>query len=226
MTGLVLQYGEVDLGQFGKAVLDVADGARGLAYGGGHAIVLRRLDEFVTGWPVDGVAFTQIGFESGVDGRQVLGEHSSSTAGICAHDQGDRHVRQFQVRVGSSDLLVIPVGDLAQEDVRVDITRQLHAFRAAWQVVSQHDLARCHWQQLSTFGHLGDVFVFHGRVTGGEIDSLVQEVLYTCPAPLGLVVHGDAFGFLAEVLEPGEVDRSREAGTGTGQAYAFRSERH
>ncbi|MNO07407.1 hypothetical protein D3C81_2295820 [compost metagenome] len=58
MTGLVLQLGKVDLGQLGEAVLDVANGARGLTYGSGHAIVFRRFDEFVAGWPVDGVAFT------------------------------------------------------------------------------------------------------------------------------------------------------------------------
>ncbi|MNC29265.1 hypothetical protein D3C75_775090 [compost metagenome] len=218
MASLVLQHGEVDLGQLGEAVFDVADGARGLADGGGYAVVLRRLDELVGGRPVDGVAFAQPLLEVSVDGRQVLGEYRSGTAGVGTHDHGDRGGWQFQLRVGRDDLRVVPLGDLAEEDVGVHIARQLQPFRVARQVVSQDDFTGGHWQQLHALADLGDFFGFHCRVAGGEVDGLVQKVLNTRPAPLGLVVNGDTVGFLAEGLEPGQVDRCREAGAGTGQA--------
>ncbi|MNY23362.1 hypothetical protein D3C86_1570260 [compost metagenome] len=156
----------------------------------------------------------------------MLGEYGGGTAGVSTYDHGDRCVGQFQVRVGGDDLWIVPARDLAQKDVGVNVAWQLQALGIARQVVGQHDFTRCHRQQLRAFGDLGNVFILHCRVTGREINGFVQEVLDTCTTALGLVIHGHASGFLAEILEPGEVNRSRKTGTGTCQANAFRSERH
>lgn len=54
--------------------------------------------------------------------------------------------------------------------------------------------------------------------TGRGGNGFVQEVLHTRTAALGLVIHGDASGFLAEILEPSEIDRCGETGTRPRQA--------
>ncbi len=55
------------------------------------------------------------------------------------------------VRVGRGDLLVVPVGDLAEEDLGVDVARQLELGDAR-QVVGDDDLARGHRQEHDAVG--------------------------------------------------------------------------
>lgn len=77
-----------------------------------------------------------------------------------------------------------------------------------------------HWAEFTSVAdhHLSDLAIFHGGVAGGEIHSLIDEVLNARPAALGLIIDRHPLGLLAEILELGRVNRERKAGPGTGQA--------
>ena len=131
----------------------------------------------------------------------VIGRSGSSTPWLAAAIRSSFHV-----------------GDLAEEDVRVDVARQLD-LRYARQVVGQHDLARSHRQEHRALLYLSHLVVGHRRVAGGEVHDPVDEILDARAAALGLIVDGHAIRLLAEVLEPGRVERKGKAGTRSGEPH-------
>src|SRR5207253_7833132 len=104
-----------------------------------------------------------------VDGGEMLGEHKGRAARIRPENDGDRQIGKFEIRISGDDPRVVPFGDLAEEEVRVDIVWQLQVLRTAGQVVSEHDFARGYRQQDDAARDLGDFLVGHRRVAAGKV---------------------------------------------------------
>ena len=124
--------------------------------------------------------------------------------------------RQFDVRVESDDRRVVPLGDLAEEDVGEGVGVQVQ-FRAAGQVVGEHDGAE-HGRDLLHFGagtggfSGRDLFGLHEGVGRAEIDGLLGELLDAGAGADALVVHLDVRVDLLERADPLDVQRLREGG--------------
>src|SRR5690606_16196580 len=117
-----LRPGQVVL--LGVSVFNIADGVLQLTYVSGNAFVTFTT---LTCGPFYGFAFTNLLFPLGGNFRQVVGpaKRGAGTVGAVHHNDGS--VWQVQVGVERGDGLVIPLVDLAQEDVGDEFAGQLQS---------------------------------------------------------------------------------------------------
>src|SRR5207247_3519384 len=161
-----------DIGQ-----LDIADGAGGLLdgrrYGGvsGRALANR---------PGYGLALPDLARPVRAHRRQVVGKDVGRAATVRTVDDADVLVGQTEAAVVSLQRGVIPFFDLAQEDPRNGVRRQLElAVRDTRQVVRQRfraERAR-ELDHLVTAAHGIGFGALERHVTGAKIHRLLRQLL-------------------------------------------------
>src|ERR1019366_2898246 len=145
---------------------DVADGAGQLAYGTSHAFVPFAADSYR---PFHRGDFADIVLPIGTNLRKVIGKDVGLTAAIGAVCNRDALVRETHPWIRCRDRLVIPLGNLAQEDSNQGVGSKLHLAAHSGDVVGRHDRTE-HGGNVQHFD-LGfrDLLIGHGAVAGAEV---------------------------------------------------------
>src|SRR5262249_7606622 len=156
---------------------DVADGARGLLDSGGDAGLFWRRPQIFALLPVYPRPPARAPRPPFADGGGGLRGDEGRFAWI--RSARERDVGGWQRRSPGCglELGIAPLGDLSEEDPGIDVTRQLDALGIAREVVTDHDLAARHRQELDAARDLGHLLVGHRGVTGCEVHGVVDEVL-------------------------------------------------
>src|SRR5262249_20943760 len=134
---LVLDRGEGQPGGLGVGIVDVPDGPWGGLYDLRHSAV--TVASVRAGGPVNGRAGAKLP-GTGRGQREEQGEVRGRTRGVGADGEGDRGVGQVDTRVDRLERRVVPVLDLALEDVPDGRRVQLQAADPG-QVVRHRDRA-------------------------------------------------------------------------------------
>src|SRR3954454_9857837 len=208
VAGLVLQVREREAVREGVRLLDVADRAVVLLDAGGDAVVAlgagarRPLDRLV-----DAPAVLQLWGVGGEERGEQLGRARLVRA-VADRDVGARELR---ARVPLGDRRVVPLRDLAEEDVGDGLAVELEALLDAVDVVGHGDRAE-HARDVDRVALLlggRDLLVLHRGVGGAEVDGAGGELGDAAAGADRLVVDGRALGVL-EAGRPFAVDGGRE----------------
>src|SRR3954447_32770 len=212
VPGLVLDVGGREVVRERVRLLDVAHAAVVLLHAGRDAVVAlgararRPLDRLV-----DAGAVLPLGRVVGEEGREEL--RRAGLVGAVA--DRDRLVGQLRARVARGDGRVVPVLDLAEEDVRDGLAVELEPLVDALDVVGDRhgpEHARdVHGLALLLRGL--DLCVLHGGVRGAEVGRAGRELGDAAPGADALVVDGEAV-LVLQARGPFLVDRQRERGAG------------
>src|SRR5690606_12494859 len=170
---LELRPGQVIL--LGISVFDVADGVLQLANVSGNAFV--TLATLARG-PLDGLAFADLVLPVGRYLGQVVGpvEGRAGTVRTVHHD--DRGTGQLDVGVQRLDGFIIPLGDLAQIDIRQHFAREAQFARLDAVDVDDGDHTADDGGELQKVVLL-QVFSLHRIVGCAEVDRLGDDLLLT-----------------------------------------------
>src|SRR3954469_10332688 len=210
VAGLVLQVREREAVRERVGLLDVADRAVVLLDAGGHPVVAlgagarRPLDRLV-----DARAVLPLGRVGGEERGEQLGR--ARLVGAVA--DGDLAAREVRVGVALGDRGVVPLRDLAEEDVGDGLAVELEALVDALDVVGHGDRAE-HARDVDRVALLlggRDLLVLHRGVGGAEVDGAGGELGDPATRADALVVDGQAL-LLLEARGPLLVDREREGG--------------
>src|SRR3954452_3309907 len=212
VAGLVLDVRGVEVVRQRVRLLDVADAAVVLLHARRDAVVALRagarrpLDRLVHAG-----AALPLGRVVGEEGREELGR----TGLVGAVADRDRLVGQLHVRVRLRDGGVVPLLDVAEEDVGGRLAVELEALLDARDVVGDRDgpeHARDVHGLALLLGRL-DLGVLHGGVRGAEVDRAGRELRDAATRADALVVDGEAV-LVLQARGPLLVDRQRERGAG------------
>src|SRR3954447_25368959 len=207
VAGLVLQVREREAVRERVGLLDVADRAVVLLHAGRDAVVAlgagarRPLDRLV-----HARAALPLGRVVGEEAREQL--RRAGLVGAVAHL--DRLVGQLHARVRGCDGRVVPLRDLAEEDVRDGLAVELQALVDALDVVGDRhraeDARDVHG--LALLLRSLDLGVLHGGVRGAEVDRAGRELRDATTRADALVVDGKAV-LVLQACGPLLVDRQR-----------------
>src|SRR6185312_13075070 len=204
----ILQVDPGELVLHGIGVFDVADRALDLAHVLRHAFVALAAH---AGRPFHGGAELDLAGPGRVDLGQVVGEVERGARTVRTMHHGDLARGQAQAGVQRGDLRVIPVGDLAKEDVGQGGAVQLDLVGLhTGNVDHRHDAAD-HDRELAQ-AELLQVFGLHRRVGGAEVDGAFLDLRDAGTGADRLVVEVVA-GLLGVGGRPLGHDRVDEAGT-------------
>src|SRR3954454_4285969 len=210
VAGLVLQVREREAVRERVRLLDVADRAVVLLDAGCNAVVAlgagarRPLDRLV-----DARAVLPLGRVGGQERGEQLGRARLVRA-VADRDVGARELR-IGVRLG--DRRVVPLRDLAEEDVGDGLAVELEALLDALDVVGHGDRAE-HARDVDRVALLlggRDLLVLHRGVGGAEVDGAGGELRDAAARADALVVDGQALVVL-QPCRPLLVDGEREGG--------------
>src|SRR3954452_4071218 len=191
VPGLVLDVGGREVVRERVRLLDVAHAAVVLLHAGRDAVVAlsararRPLDRLV-----DPGAALPLGRVVGEEGREEL--RRARLVGAVA--DRDRLVGQLHARVGRGDGRVVPLRDLAEEDVRDGLAVELEPLVDALDVVGDRDGPE-HARDVDGLALLLrglDLGVLHGGVRGAEVDRAGRELRDAATRADALVVDGEA----------------------------------
>src|SRR4051794_13460054 len=176
LAGLVLDRGRRELVLQRVRLLDVAHGALRLLHAAGDAVVALRAG---ARRPLDRL----VGAGAALPRRRVVGEEGGEVRGRAGlvGAVADRDVRARQLRRGvlPGDLGVVPLLDLAEEDVRDGLAVELQALLDAVDVVRDGDGPK-DGRDVDGIRALlpgrRDLVVLHRRVGGAEVDSARAEL--------------------------------------------------
>src|SRR3954453_9394132 len=212
VPGLVLDVGGREVVRERVRLLDIAHAAVVLLHAGRDAVVAlgararRPLDRLV-----DAGAVLPLGRVVGEEGREEL--RRARLVGAVA--DRDRLVGQLHARVGRGDGRVVPVLDLAEEDVRDGLAVELEPLVDALDVVGDRDGPE-HARDVNRLALLLrglDFGVLHGGVRGAEVDRAGRELRDAATRADALVVDGEAV-LVLQARAPLLVDGKREGGAG------------
>src|SRR4051794_29132964 len=212
VAGLVLDVRGREVVREGVRLLDIADAAVVLLHAGRDAVVALRagarrpLDRLV-----DARAVLPLGRVVGEEGREEL-----RRAGVVgAMTDRDGLVGQLRARVRGGDGRVVPLRDLAEEDVRDGLAVELEALADALDVVGDGHGAEDARDVDGLALLLGrrDLRVLHGGVRGAEVDRPGGELRDAAARADALVVDGEAV-LVLQACGPLLVDGQRERGAG------------
>src|SRR4029079_17924766 len=219
LAGLVLDRGGRELVLQCVRLLDVADRALRLLHAAGDAVVALGAG---AGRPLDRL----VRAGAALPGRGVVGEEGGEVrrrAGLVgAVADRDARGRQLRARVLARDLRVVPLLDLAEEDVGDRLAVELEALVDAVDVVGD-GYGTEHRRDVDRVAALllggRDLVVLHRGVGGAEVDSARAELRDAAAGADGLVVDRRAL-LLLEAGGPLLVDgrRERRAGAVDGAA--------
>ena len=156
----------------GVGVLDVTDGIRQALHKGRHAFIALTAS---TDRPVDGRAFTDLGFPLGVHLGQVVGEDEGRAGTVGAANRSDGRVGQRHAGVQRQDRRVVPLGDLAQKDIAEHRASQSNL---TWRDALDVD----HWHHAADHGGeldhpvLGQIGVGQRHVRGTKVHRLGTDL--------------------------------------------------
>ncbi len=145
---------------------------------------------------------------------EMRAEGGGGAAAVQPGDDGDVPVRQLEGRVGADQPRIVPPGDLAGEDVGVNIARQLQGTVETRQIVGEDDHAGGGRNHDDAVRDLGDLGIRGRGVAGAEIDRSGDEAADALAAADRIVAEIDARIFLLVDLDPSLVERRREGGAG------------
>src|SRR3954447_2574847 len=212
VAGLVLDVRGREVVRERVRLLDVADAAVVLLHAGRDAVVAlgararRPLDRLV-----DAGAVLPLGRVVGEEGGEEL--RRARLVGAVA--DRDRLVGQLHAGVGRGDGRVVPVLDLAEEDVRDGLAVELEPLVDALDVVGDRDGPE-HARDVDGLALLLrglDFGVLHGGVRGAKVDRAGRELRDAATRADALVVDGEAV-LVLQARGPLLVDRQRERGAG------------
>src|SRR4051794_20579224 len=212
VPGLVLDVGGREVVRERVRLLDVAHAAVVLLHAGRDAVVAlgaragRPLDRLV-----DAGAALPLGRVVGEEGREEL-----RRAGLVrAVADRDRLVGQLRARVGCGDGRVVPLLDLAEEDVRDGLAVELEPLVDAVDVVGDRDGPEDARDVDGLALLLGrrDLRVLHGGVRGAEVDGAGGELGDAATGADALVVDAEAV-LVLQARGPLLVDGQGEGGAG------------
>ena len=121
---------------------------------------------------------------------------------------------QFRTRIGGGDAGVVPLGHLAGEDRRQQVTRQLERCSEARHVVDDRHQASGRRDHPHPALDLGDLLVGHRGVAGGEVDRACDQPADALAAADGVVLDVELGLGRLERLDPLLVQGRREGGAG------------
>ena len=193
----------------GVGQFDVADGAGGLLDLAGDAGVALAAQ---SDRPVDGGVLADLRLPVGAHAREEVGEDEARAAAIRTVDDDDVDRGKLDSGVLAGDRGVIPLGDLAEEDVGDGRAIELER-GAAGQVVADDDRTGDRRDVQEGPGGLGQVLVGHRAVGGAEVHGLRQDLLLTATGANALVVEGHGRIDLLVLVKPLLVDGLGKGGT-------------
>src|SRR5262249_4591000 len=190
--------------------LDVAERARLLLHLARDALVPLAAE---SDRPVHGRAAADLLVPLGADLREIVHPNVRRAASVRPVNHDDRLTRQRHAGVERGDLRVVPLGDLAQEDVREHLARELE-LRRIRQIVGRDDRAE-HGRDVQELGRRRlELFIAHRAVGGAEVDRARGHLLDAAAAADRLVVEADLGIHLGVLIEPLRVDRVWERRAG------------
>src|SRR3954469_13547812 len=194
-------------------LLDVADRALRLLDAAGDAVVALRAG-------ADRPLHVLVDARTALPRRRVVGEELREVLrrarGVGAVADRDAVARQLDAGVLARDLRVVPLLDLAEEDVGGRLAVELEALLDAVEAVRDGHRAEDgrHVDGVAALLLGGrDLVVLHRRVRGAEVDGAGAELGDAAARADGLVVDGGAVGLL-EARGPLLVDGRREGRAG------------
>src|SRR5882724_6225401 len=128
-------------------------------------------------------------------------------------DDDDGLIGEIDAWIGTGYGLVIPSGDLAEENPGECFRSELHFTVDAWDVVRGNHRAENRWDVEDLYFGLRQLLVAHGAVTGAEIYGLGQNLADAATAADGLIVELHIGMGLVVLTEPFLVHRIRKSGT-------------
>src|SRR6185369_8599129 len=146
--------------------------------------------------------------------RKVIGEDAGRAAAVGAMDDHDRLVREVHTGVVIGNPLVVPLGDLAEEDVRDILGVEFEPFGYSGKVVGNDNCShdRRYVQQFARSGF--QLFIGKELVGSAEINGLGGDLLDPAAAAYGLVVEFHAGVDLGVFAEPLRIEGVGESSTG------------
>src|SRR5450432_1289094 len=146
------------------------------------------------------------------DLREVVGEDPGGPRAIRAVHDGDGHVRQLQALVQLDDLRVVPLLELAHQDLGQHIGRHLQLARLdARQVDDGHHGPHYHRELHQV--RLVQLLGLERRIRRAEVDGAFGDLFDAAARADRLVVELD-LGVLGVSVRPLRVQRIREGGAG------------
>ena len=208
----VLQLGHLQAQALREAKLGVADRVFCLQHPAGHALVAAH--QHGAAGPVDPGRGTVRLPPRLAQGAQMIGQREGGAARIEPGHDGDRARRKICTRIGGGDAGVVPLGDLAGEDRRQQVTRQLERCTEARHVVDDRHETRGRRDHPHPALDLGDLLVGHRGVAGGEVDRACDQPADALAAADGVVLDVELGMGRLERLDPLLVQGRREGGAG------------
>ena len=207
---LVDHVGVGQLVLLGIGILDIADRALGLDHVVGHAFVALGAD---ADRPLDRGVGTDLILPSGAHLVQVVGEVEGGARSVGAVHDGDRLGRKLRLRIELLDRLIIPFGDLAEEDLgeRRPVEHDL-AGLDAFDIDDGNDAAHDHRELDQAV--VSQLLLAERLVGGAERHRLGFDLLDAAARADRLIVEPDARLFLVGV-GPFRIDRIGEGRAGT-----------
>src|SRR3954451_24894651 len=210
VAGLVLDVRGREVVRERVRLLDVADAAVVLLDAGRDAVVALGAR---AGRPLDGLVDAGAALPLGRVVRQEGREELRGARLIRAVAHRDRLVGQPRARVGRGDGRVVPLLDVAEEDVGDGLAVELEILVDALDVVGDRDGPE-HARDVDGLALLLrglDLGVLHGGVRGAEVDRAGRELRDAATRADALVVDGEAV-LVLQARGPLLVDRQREGG--------------
>ena len=199
----------------GEAIFDVADRTPAPLDAAGDAFV--AASGHGNAGPIHDLANARSLAPSLADRAQVAGQRVGGAAAVLAGDQRDGLFRELDIRVERLDARIVPLADLAGEDVGVNFPAKLQRPFHVRQIVGEHDGAGGGWNQSGARLRLLDLLVVQGRIAGAKIDGVIQEQLGTLAAAYILVLDGDVGVGLGVNVDPFPIKRRGKGGPGAPQ---------
>src|SRR5262249_21007537 len=138
------------------------------------------------------------------DLREVVREDEGRAAAVGAVHRYDRSGRQLHPRILLGDWRIVPHYDLAEENPRQRLWRELELLDA-WDVVRRHYGTQHGGEVQDRRLCLAELLVCHGSVGGTEVDRALEHLTNASTAADRLIVDLYA-GLLPELVEPLGVD--------------------
>ena len=187
--------------------LDVAERARRLRDEAGHAFVAFAAD---ADRPVQRRVGADFLFPLSRDLRQIVGPHKRRPRTVRPVHDRDAARRQGDACVDLRERRIVPLGDLAEEDVGEDRPRELDLCAQSFDVIDGHDGAEDGGEVRNRPGRLREHVVRHRLVACAEENRALEQLADAAARSDGLIV--DLHGRVQCVVfrEPLRIDGIRE----------------
>ena len=136
------------------------------------------------------------------DCGQVVRESERRAAAVIPHHHLNIAVRKSDAGIDGRDALVIPVRDLAEENIGVNRAGEFQMRRQPLGAVGQDNAASGHGNQDRSAFDGGNLLVGEGGIAGSEIDGALQEPLRALAAANDIVVNDHVGMFLVVLFKP------------------------